>query len=71
MPLGIVLGENHFKAFNRKPFSGVFLRIVWLIGGMLLVMTYQGNLKVVIKLLAEHLAYHRCSALNQCFLTLS
>ncbi len=46
LPFGIVFGENHFKVFSRKPYSGVLLRLVWLVGMMLLVMAYQGNLKV-------------------------
>ncbi len=46
MAIGILLVENHFKVFERKPLGGVLLKLVWLLGTMLIVMAYHGNLKV-------------------------
>ncbi len=47
--MGILFAENHFRTFTEKPYSGALLRSVWILGTMLLVMSYHGNLKVKFK----------------------
>ena len=48
--------ENHFKTFaiGRHPRTGGLFRAVWVLGTMLILMAYQGNLKVFSQNVLKH-----------------
>ncbi len=48
LPLGILFGEHHFNFFllGKSRWQGVLLRSTWVMGALLVSMSYQANLKV-------------------------
>ena len=49
LPWGILFGKHHFNNFmlGKSRWQGVLLRTIWVLGALLVSMSYQANLKVV------------------------